>query len=228
MKLNHQLHLCLCILVSIFSLSANAEDVIYPAIEEPNHRALFSNEDIHTYEVRLKPGEETFFHTHDQDHMVIIINDTLTVNEELGKTPQEMPSIRGFVAYFPYSLTGEHTHRIKVTGDREFHVIGFEFLKPAKAGSTFVAATPNKDILEFSQGVVKRIRIEPAEKVELVGDLLIMAEPGSLLESGNDMEWSFSAGTVQPLGDKRRGEYVNNLSRSISLYVVELREEEQG
>ncbi|MET0545663.1 MAG: cupin domain-containing protein [Caulobacterales bacterium] len=168
---------------------------IYPALQEPYHKAVFQNSCINVYDVRLLPGQHSFFHIHTHDQLGIVLQDAEAFNQEFGADERLQQARAGSISYIPHSTSSGYTHRIRVTGQNAFRVIGVEFTKKAPPGAVAASAGPDQAPPLFAQGAITRVKLSPGAPLALERSLIIAETPSEL--AAGDKAWTLSAGAVR-------------------------------
>ena len=208
--------------IGLAALAAAAETV-YPAAEEPNHKALLDNDKVHVYQVKLKPGEATYFHTHTRDQVGIVMGTAKITNQVMGGPEAVVAVERGSMAYIPYSVLGPSTHRVRASQGDPFWNIGVDFLAPSPdPKAQRLSAKPDQQKLVVPQGTMERVTIEPKGRWTVTGSLLIAMTPGTLGTTSNPKAWTFEEGEIKWIEGATESAYVNASSAPVSLAVLKL------
>lgn len=199
----------------------SAEEKVYPALEEPLHKVVFHNEYIDVYDVKIAPGERSFFHRHTRDQLGISMRSINAFNETLGSSETPTRTARGSVSFIPHSVTGGYIHRVR-TGEDPFRVIGIEFAQPAPSGTTNRVLGAGDDELVFPQGALSRVTLAPGAMQEISASLLIANSSGKL-KIGEAPTWNFGEGDPKWIASPGQVTAVSNSgSAEISLYALRL------
>jgi len=200
---------------------AFAKEKVYPALQEPMHKAVFHNDRIDVYDVQLKPGEASYFHRHSRDQLGISLRSTTSINQALGGAEVATSTERGSISYIPHSVSGGYIHRVRARA-APFRVIGIEFAERAPAGSTRLSAAPGDPELMFPQGNIRRATIPPGAELSLSGSLIVTVTPGTLTLDGNS--WGFGEGAVRWTGKQPAMTYRNGTAKPVVLLVLTLKD----
>jgi len=119
--------------------SAQEDDRVVPAHEEPRHVPKFTNAWVRIIDVEIPEGGRTMYHAHSLDYPYVMISAVTLNNQVYGQQPKELKIERGVVGYYRASTQGVYTHRFINQGPGTFRAIGIELLKPLQPGAQVVA-----------------------------------------------------------------------------------------
>jgi len=206
-----------------FAALAVAADMVYPAADEPNHKALLDNDKVHVYQVKLKPGEATYFHTHTRDQVGVVMGTAKITNQVMGGPETVVAVERGSMAYIPYTVLGPSTHRVRASQGDPFWNIGVDFLTPSPdPKAQRLSAKPDEQKLALPQGTMERVTIEPKGRWAVSGSLIIAMSPGTLGTASNSKAWTFAEGDIKWIEGAAESAYVNTSIGAVSLVVLKL------
>ena len=156
------LHLLLCFATGLFQNAAVAQ---MPVRQEPRHRMVLENEYIRLFDVHIAPGDTTFYHTHAQPSVVVIISKSVIGTQVLGKPPTTgglvTPGITSFKDYGNHPLS----HRVWNESPGTFHVMDIELLHQPQPGILWPVLSPNYLTLNWEQPQVRSFHLSlPAGK----------------------------------------------------------------
>lgn len=198
----------------------HGQDFIYPVLQEPSHKTIFHNDKIDIYAVHFASGERTFYHKHTRDQVGIVLRTSRWLDQKPGAPEQERKSFRGTLSFLPHTATGGITHRVIAVD--EFWVMAIEFAKPAGPSAQRAAAGLDQTDLEFPQGAVKRVTIEPRASLEIPGSLMVTMSPVRLKDADTGAVWLSPEGSVKWIGDGSARTYVNDSQEPASLVVLSI------
>ena len=116
----------LTIAILVFANSWAAGDPIVPVYEEPRHRVLWGNSYMHILDLRIPPGDTTFFHTHDSPIFFITLQNSSIRTQQLGEEWQVWPQRNldaGAVVLNETYLNEPVTHRVNNIGPKTLRAV---------------------------------------------------------------------------------------------------------
>lgn len=131
---------------------------------EPHHHILLENGYVRAIETRLDPGEETHFHSHPIDAVVVFLTDSgFRIRNDDGTSTES--SVRAGTVVFGSNAI---VHRTANTGDDVARTIAVEIFSrpPGRAGE---AAPSGEVLLENDVAVVSRVIVGHDAPVRLAG-----------------------------------------------------------
>ncbi|WP_380875931.1 hypothetical protein ACFB49_06610 [Sphingomonas sp. DBB INV C78] len=191
---------CIALLAFAIAPAAPADEIVYPALQEPRHRPVLHDDRFDVYDVQLSGGEQSFYHRHERDQLGIVMSTSTSYNQQLGGAEIRTTADRGTISYIPHSTLGGYTHRVRIEPGNQFRVIGIEFAKSAGAQGKRLVLLPGQSRLAFPQGTIARVEIPPRSNLAVEGDLLVAMSSGSL--AGRGSRWDFSPGDVKPISPR--------------------------
>ena len=99
-----------------------------PTNLEPHHHVKYESQSIRIMEVLLKPGESSFFHTHSNDILYVMLADASARAQDQGEDWGPETAFKAGAVSFENASNPPHTHRLKNVGHTMFHTINVEFL----------------------------------------------------------------------------------------------------
>jgi hypothetical protein len=112
------------ICIGFISINLRAQ---VPVREEPRHKPVLQNNYIRLLDVWLPPGDTTLYHIHEIPSFFIILSNTTTMVQLLGKAPEESIFQAGFT-WFNGFEKGPLIHRLWNKDTNALHVIDLELL----------------------------------------------------------------------------------------------------
>jgi hypothetical protein len=99
-----------------------------PANLEPHHHVKYESQSIRIMKILLKPGESSFFHTHSNDILYVMLADASAKEQDQGEDWGPETAFKTGVVSVENASEAPHTHRLKNVGVTMFHTINVEFL----------------------------------------------------------------------------------------------------
>jgi quercetin dioxygenase-like cupin family protein len=131
----------LALLALILCAAPAAAQRIVPVHEEPRHRLVHDGEGFRVLDVRVAPGDTSWFHTHDAPITYVSIVPSTMDSQPLdgawsGNDADDPPPFAaGEVAWnLSYAETGPATHRIANVGHGAFHLVAVVNSGPGESG----------------------------------------------------------------------------------------------
>lgn len=112
------------------------EESFVEVADEPRHHPVFENDFVRVYDFRLRPGERTLYHRHDEDTFYVAVEPARIVDQPFGEAPAAEPiSWPGGIAWCRGYGSEPVIHRVTNSGREAMRVIGAELREspPAKA-----------------------------------------------------------------------------------------------
>jgi hypothetical protein len=105
-----------------------------PVREEPRHHVALQNHYLRLLDVRLQPGDTTFFHVHQIPSLFLVLSKTLTASQVKGEewVNGTFTSEQGYTWYNSFT-TGPLIHRVANIDTIPFHVMDIEILSTYEA-----------------------------------------------------------------------------------------------
>src|SRR4051794_2783220 len=104
-----------------------------PVREEPRHHVALQNQYLRLLDVRLQPGDTTFFHVHEIPSLFLVLSKALTASQVKGEewVNGTFTSEPGYTWYNGFT-TGPLIHRVANIDTIPFHVMDIEILSTYK------------------------------------------------------------------------------------------------
>ncbi len=99
---------------------------------EPSHHLVFQNEYVRVFDVTIPPKISSLVHRHGYDYLFVALGDSDVLSVRPGEKPVSLLLKDGEVRFTP----GNFAHAAINQGDRPFHNITIELLKPSSKVST--------------------------------------------------------------------------------------------
>jgi hypothetical protein len=112
---------------AIGPMALAAEETV-PANRASFHVPVFQNEFVRVLNVDIPAGRSSGYHIHVPDLVTVIVEDSDSIAQELGRQPNPMAhQPKGNVVYTRYRQ-GAVTHNVTNAGHSPYHLIGIEVL----------------------------------------------------------------------------------------------------
>jgi hypothetical protein len=180
--------LMLCTDVNRVRADNAAEETAVPAQKASFHVPVFQNDLIRLLNVDIPARTNTGYHLHMPDLVTVIVEDSDSVAQELGRQPNPVAhQPRGNVVYTAYSKANL-THDVTNLGRSPYQLIAFEMLSsPGRFSPSLRADVPGYVQLIDNESVRGwRLVLEPGQQVAAVTQrapgLRIVIEGGEIAE----------------------------------------------
>ncbi len=144
---------------------AQSQQTAIPVEQEPRHRIVFQNKNVRIIDFLIPPGDQTLFHTHSFDNIIIVISGGQLRSERPGESARESPTVTGS-ANFNKATNAPFTHRLENIGTTPIRMIGCEVLSSSLSpGVPAVLKTVpgHQLVLENDRVTVYRVSIDPKQ-----------------------------------------------------------------
>ena len=152
-----------------------------PVREEPRHHVALQNQYMRLLDVRLPPGDTTFFHVHEIPSLFLVLSKTLTSSQVKGEewVNGTFTSEPGYSWYNGFT-TGPLIHRVANIDTVPFHVMDIEILSNYNA---HLAQLPFDTIYTNEKAFAYRINFENKEEKKQIEDrgpiaAIVVSGPG--------------------------------------------------
>jgi quercetin dioxygenase-like cupin family protein len=144
---------------------------------EPSHHLVFQNEYVRVFDVTIPPKTSSLVHRHGYDYLFVALGDSDVLSVRPGEKPVSLHLKDGEVRF----TSGNFAHAAINQGDRPFHNITIELLKPSSQVSgctgacieTPMCASEKKEIcptiarsISSDQWMVSLVTLPPASRLE--------------------------------------------------------------
>jgi len=176
-----------------------------PVREEPRHHVALQNQYLRLLDVRLPPGDTTFFHVHEIPSLFLVLSKTLTSSQVKGEewVNGTFTSEPGYSWYNGFT-TGPLIHRVANIDTVPFHVMDIEILSNYNA---HLAQLPFDTIYTNEKAFAYRINFENKEEKKQIEDrgpiaAIVVSGPGMNVHFADNKTENISQGKfifIQPL-----------------------------
>jgi quercetin dioxygenase-like cupin family protein len=111
----------------LVAVAALAQQQPVEVTSEPSHHLVLENQFVRVFDVTVAPKSTTLVHKHNYDYLFVTLGDADLVNARTGEKPVPLTLKDGEVRF----TKGNFSHAATNQGDRPFHNITIELLKPA-------------------------------------------------------------------------------------------------
>lgn len=120
------------LMLTLLAITSKAASQTFVPVEQTSyHVPAFSNEYVTVLNVFIPPQRRSGYHLHSLDSLGVLISETERTGQLLGEAVEVTPPRPlGSVTFTSYSRE-DRIHEVHVTGDKPFHNIVVELLKPA-------------------------------------------------------------------------------------------------
>ena len=223
---------CFLGLLAATNSFSQTPDGVVPSTAEPDHKIRFDDGIVRIIELVLQRGRTTLMHEHRADNFTVFLSSAqVTIEPHGGGKPIVLNRTPGYVG-FASTAKGPYSHRITVSGETTFHVIGIELLSPTPAGPATATHRPGaafKMVLENPRGRAYRVILAPGEATETfarpAGSALFAVSAGRISETvdGKPVRlWDFEPGHFRWFESSAKVSIKNESSRPIELVEIEV------
>lgn len=148
-------------LTPLVLLAAAATPRVVPITSEPHHRFKFENAFVRIFDVEVRPGDATLWHSHDHDYVFVMIGPSHVISDQPDGRSSDLRLENGEARYTPAGLV----HQARNVGDTPFRNITVEILAPG-SGEGEPPPTPsagNAVLLENDRIRIERQVLAPGE-----------------------------------------------------------------
>jgi quercetin dioxygenase-like cupin family protein len=201
----------------LVAIAALAQQQPVEVTSEPSHHLVLQNEFVRVFDVTVAPKASTLVHKHNYDYLFVTLGDADLVNARTGEKPVPLTLKDGEVRFTKSNFSHAATNQ----GDRPFHNITIELLKPAtnvkvctdscNAGPPCAGICPTVERrITSDQWTVSFVTLPPSSRVDkhthslahmavAVSDLNLTAQEGTssseIRRSPGGLDW-VPAGTT--------------------------------
>ena len=208
------------LLVVKFSLSQ------VPVREEPRHHVALQNQYLRLLDVRLPPGDTTFFHVHEIPSLFLVLSKTLTSSQVKGEewVNGTFTSEPGYSWYNGFT-TGPLIHRVANIDTVPFHVMDIEILSNYNA---HLAQLLFDTIYTNEKAFAYRINFENKEEKKQIEDrgpiaAIVVSGPGMNVHFADNKTENISQGKFIFIQPKTKCSFQNIGNDETKVVLFELR-----
>lgn len=208
------------LLVVKFSLSQ------VPVREEPRHHVALQNQYLRLLDVRLPPGDTTFFHVHEIPSLFLVLSKTLTASQVKGEewVNGTFTSEPGYSWYNGFT-TGPLIHRVANIDTVPFHVMDIEILSNY---NTHFAPLPFDTMYTNEKAFAYRVNLKnknERKQIENRGPVaaIVVSGPGIKVHFADNKIENVSQGKFVFLEPKTKCWFENISDHETKVVLFELR-----
>lgn len=140
---------------------------VVPIDREPSHRPVLLSDSLRVFDVLFPPGQQSLWHSHDKDSVLVCLDGADVPSEEPGKALVARPPIAsGTIYYRPYAST-PFIHRIRNVDTKDFRILDIEVLRAAPLGKPLASPYRQATIsLENERVRVLRLSLAAGQSTE--------------------------------------------------------------
>jgi len=162
-----------------------------PVREEPRHHVVLQNKYLRLLDVRLPPGDTTFFHIHEIPSLFVILSKTVTASQVKGENWVQgtFTSEPGYAWYNDFK-NGPLIHRVCNIDTIPFHVMDIEILSGYR-NTNQISPLPFDTLFTNEKAFAYRINFSKKEDKKLIENcgpivVIVISGPGLVVENQND------------------------------------------
>ena len=197
-----------------------------PVREEPRHHVALQNQYLRLLDVRLPPGDTTFFHVHEIPSLFLVLSKTLTSSQVKGEewVNGTFTSEPGYSWYNGFT-TGPLIHRVANIDTVPFHVMDIEILSNYNA---HLAQLLFDTIYTNEKAFAYRINFENKEEKKQIEDrgpiaAIVVSGPGITVHFANNKTENVSQGKFIFIESKTKCWFQNIGNDETKVVLFELR-----
>jgi hypothetical protein len=197
-----------------------------PVREEPRHHVAFQNQYLRLLDVRLQPGDTTFFHVHQIPSLFLVLSKTLTASQVKGEewVNGTFTSEPGYSWYNGFT-TGPLIHRVANIDTIPFHVMDIEILSDY---NKHLEPLPFDTIYTNEKAFAYRVSLankEEKKQIENRGPIaaIVVSGEGINMHFANNKTENVSQGKFVFIEPKTKCWFQNNGDDETKVVLFELR-----
>jgi hypothetical protein len=160
-----------------------------PVREEPRHHVALQNQYIRLLDVRLPPGDTTFFHIHEIPSLFVILSKTVTASQVKGENwiQGTFTSEPGHAWYNDFK-NGQLIHRVSNVDTVPFHVMDIEILSNYNKNTDQISSFPFDTLFTCTKAFAYHINFSNKEDKKLIENrgpivIIVVSGPGVIVQN---------------------------------------------
>jgi hypothetical protein len=160
-----------------------------PVREEPRHHVALQNQYIRLLDVRLPPGDTTFFHIHETPSLFVILSKTVTASQVKDENwiQGTFTSEPGHAWYNDFK-NGPLIHRVCNADTIPFHVMDIEILSNYNKNTNQISPFPFDTLFTCAKAFAYHVNFSNKEDKKLIENrgpmvIIVVSGPGVIMQN---------------------------------------------